>query len=263
MAIVAAAQMESTGDLNENFQQIENLVQEAIHKKAIMVVLPEDCLTLGMENNEKLKASQDKTLVPKMAEIARKYKIWLVAGSIPIYERDKLFYSTLFVFDDSGEIKAQYQKIHLFDAKVHGKEYNESKTVLPGHNVCVSTSPLGKMGLSICYDVRFPELYRNMVSLGAEIFLIPSAFTPETGDEHWHLLVQARAVENMCYVIAAGQDGKRANGEGTYGHTIIVGPWGEILAEKEKGQGIITAEIDQKYLENVRMNFPSLQHKRL
>lgn len=261
---IAAAQMGTTKTVQEAIEQIESLILQSKAEHVDLLVLPEECVSLGLSDEAKMALSQESTVLQRLQDMAKLHRLWLVVGSLPVYAENNRFYSTLFVLDDRGEIRAQYQKIHLFDVSVSDSvTFKESRLVQPGSKVqCVDT-PFGTLGLSICYDLRFPELYRALVAKGAQIILVPSAFTPQTGVDHWHVLLRARAIENLCYVCAPDHSGVRLNGEGTYGHSLIVDPWGRVLAEKEKGTGIITVMIDLDAQHSLRNRFPVLQSKKI
>jgi nitrilase len=168
------------------------------------------------------------------------------------------------LFNDRGERVARYDKLHLFDVKLdNGEEYSESLTIEPGESVVVVDSPIGRLGLTICYDLRFPEIFRQMLDQGAEIFSVPSAFTATTGKVHWEILLRARAIENLAYVIGAGQGGSHSSGRETYGDSIVIDPWGKVINRLARGPGIVTADIDRKRLEKLRRSLPSIEHRRL
>lgn len=264
MARIGCAQMTSGASVEENLAQIESLTQEAKAQKASMVVLPEECLTLGLTDTEKVAFSKKSSIwQEKLSDVARRFKLWLVAGSVPVQADENHYFSTTLVFDEFGELRHTYQKIHLFDVSVaQGIDYQESKTVQPGSTPVVFDSPVGRIGLSICYDVRFPEFYRKLVEQEAQVLLVPSAFTPQTGSVHWKTLLCARAIENLCYVVAPNQNGLRANSEGTYGHSLIVGPWGDVLACADSGATCLVTEIDLDTLSTCRHRFPVLSHRR-
>jgi nitrilase len=201
-----------------------------------------------------------------LADIAKRFKIWLAGGSISLQaDSDKHVRSSLLLYNDEGKVVARYDKIHLFDVKLaqHNEVYNESAIVEPGDQVVVADTPYGKAGLSICYDIRFPELYRRQLDQGAEMLVVPSAFTAVTGNAHWQPLLRARAIENQCYVIAANQGGYHVNGRETYGHSMIIDPWGVVLDCLPSGTGFAIAEIDRIKLESTRANLPAIAHRRL
>jgi nitrilase len=201
-----------------------------------------------------------------LTEQAARNGIWLVGGTIPLEasDPDKIRAACL-VFDDSGQQVARYDKIHLFDVDLvdSDEQYTESETIEPDDRVVVFNSPFGRIGLAVCYDLRFPEMFRQQLNEGMEVLVLPAAFTAITGRAHWEVLVRARAIENLCYVVAADQGGYHLNGRETHGHSMIVDPWGIVLNSLARGPGVVSASIDLGRLESARRNFPSIQHRRL
>ncbi|NLO80151.1 MAG: carbon-nitrogen hydrolase family protein [Xanthomonadaceae bacterium] len=267
-ALVAAVQMVSGPEVGDNLAQAAALLEEAAAAGARLAVLPENFALLGSDEHDKLDIAETDGNGPVqafLAEQARRHGIWLVGGSVPLRsEEAERVYSACLVYDSAGERRARYDKIHLFDVEVGAQEaYCESRTVKPGRlqPVLVDT-PFGRLGLSICYDVRFPELFRRLVAEGMELLAIPSAFTATTGAAHWQTLVRARAIENQCFVIAPGQGGEHPGGRRTHGESMIVGPWGEMLARLDKGPGVALAEINLEALHHLRRRFPALTHRR-
>ena len=268
MPKVAAIQMNSTANLAENLQTAKRLITQAAQQGAQLIVLPEMFPLMGAAETDKLKIKEpleDGPIQDFLEEQARSNKVWLVSGTIPLMSpAQNRAYAACLVFNDQGEIVGRYDKMHLFDVVISDKEiYQESNTVMPGEAVTVINTPFGKLGLAVCYDIRFPELFRQMFNRGAEIFAIPAAFTVKTGQAHWELLVRARAVENFSYVIGAAQTGQHANGRSTYGHSLIVDPWGEIKAALHAGEGVIVADINLEYLHQIRKNIPIKEHQRI
>ncbi|MDP2706108.1 MAG: carbon-nitrogen hydrolase family protein, partial [Burkholderiales bacterium] len=200
-----------------------------------------------------------------LASQARQHKVWLVGGTFPVLAKTPgKLRSTCLVYNDRGERVARYDKIHLFDVELdNGEKYQESNSFEAGRDVVVIDTPHGKLGLAVCYDLRFPELFRRLLEQGAEMFAVPSAFTAHTGKAHWEVLVRARAIENLVYVIAAAQGGRHANGRETFGDSLIVNPWGEVLARRTGGPGHVMAEFDRTHLQNLRTSLPSIRHRRL
>lgn len=197
---------------------------------------------------------------------AARHGVWLVGGTIPLESHDPgKVRAACLVFDDKGHRAARFDKLHLFDVHLmeSGEEYAESETIEPGERLTVIDTPFGRLGLAVCYDLRFPELFRAMMEQGMEILALPSAFTAITGKAHWEVLVRARAVENLCYVVAAAQGGYHASGRETYGHSMIVDPWGVVLSELPRGAGVVTAEVNLERLTTTRRTFPALEHRRL
>ncbi len=270
LSIFAAVQMASGPQLTANLLQAESLIAQAAKDGANLVVLPENFALMGHTEEDKLKIKEahgSGRLQDFLAEQARKNGVWLCGGTIPLEsdEADKVYASSL-VFNDQGEQVARYDKIHLFDVEISETEdrYEESATIKAGEEVVVFDSPFGKIGLAICYDLRFPELFRQMIDKGAEIFLLPAAFTDITGKAHWEPLIRARAIENMAYIVAAAQGGYHINGRATYGHSMIVDPWGGIVSVQDsKNPGVIVGEIKQDCLQSTRNTFPALSHRRL
>ncbi len=201
-----------------------------------------------------------------LAEQSARHGVWLVGGTIPLVaDADDKVRAACLVFDDQGKQVARYDKIHLFDVALvdSGEQYTESDTIESGDEIVVIDSPFGRMGISVCYDLRFPELYRKQLDQGLEILVVPSAFTAITGRAHWEVLVRARAIENLCYVIAPDQGGYHLNGRETYGHSMIVDPWGTVLNSLSRGPGVVCADIELGRLQSARRNFPSIAHRRL
>jgi len=261
---VAAVQMVSTGDVDENLAQAEPLVAAAVAQGARLVSLPEYFGILGARASDKLDVREtlgEGKQQAWLAGLARRHGIWLIAGTVPITCSDPdRVRSACLVYDPSGRQVARYDKVHLF-AFARGEErYDEGRTIEAGSAPTVFDAPCGRVGLSVCYDLRFPELYRAMGDLA--LILVPSAFTATTGAAHWHLLLRTRAVENQCYVLAAAQGGLHANGRRTYGHSLLIDPWGDIVAERvEEGAGIVIGDIDPARLAEVRSQLPALTHR--
>jgi nitrilase len=261
--------MASGPNVNANLLEAARLLKKAAEAGARLVVLPENFAIMGMSDFDQVKireADGSGPLQDFLAEQAAKLGIWLVGGTIPLaaHDADKVNAACL-LFDDQGKRVARYDKIHLFDVKIteSGERYNESESVEPGSSVVVVDTPFGKLGLAVCYDLRFPGLFRRMSEEGAEIFALPSSFTAITGKAHWDTLVRARAIENLSYVIASAQGGYHANGRETYGHSMIVDPWGVVLDELPRGSGVVVSEIDREQLHELRRSFPVLEHRKL
>ena len=268
-AIVAAVQMVSGRDLQKNLNAAGELIKQAAEQGAQLVVLPEvfamfatsSQLPLGIEE------AFGKAPVRKfLCETARQFGVWLVGGSIPIAEEldDQRVYAASLLINAQGEEVAQYNKIHLFDVDVDDKKgsYRESDTFKAGDRVVVVDTPVGKLGMAVCYDLRFPEFFRLMFAQGAEIISLPSAFTKKTGEAHWLPLIQARAIENQCYVIGANQGGDHGNNRETSGGSVVVDAWGQVLAQADKGERVITAEIDLQKIQTLKAAMPIRQHQR-
>jgi len=264
--IGAAVQMMAGSDKAANLKEAERWVREAAAVGAKVIALPEVFIWRGSKKLERGQAEPiPGSSSEAMSSLARELKVYLLAGSIleEIPESDKA-YNTSLLFDPAGKLLASYRKIHLFDVDLaNGVSLRESDTRAHGDAVVVGAGELCTMGLSVCYDLRFPELYRGLANEGAEIIFVPAAFTAFTGEAHWESLLRARAIENQAYVIAPGQFGQSAHSFQTHGHSMIVDPWGRILAELPDGPGLITAEIDLEYLAKVRAELPALAHRRL
>lgn len=266
---VAVIQMTSTAEIQSNLKIIEQQLNQIVGSNIRLVVLPENFAFFGYKEKDKLDVAEDYgdgLIQSSLKQMAKKYGLWIVAGSIPIKsEIDGRCFAASIVFDDSGEISARYDKMHLFDVQVSDTEsYCESDTLCPGSEVVTVETPVGRIGLSICYDLRFPELYRKMQLAGADIFIVPAAFTYNTGKIHWQTLLAARAIENLSYVLASNQAGTHMNGRRTYGHSMILSPWGENLACSDGEQTtIIMAQIDLQAMQKMRHRFPCLKHQKL
>jgi len=264
----AAIQMASGPSVSANLLKVDQYVSEAVQGGARLVVLPENFAFMGQHEKDVLSLREtdgDGPLQAYLSQLARQHAIWLVGGTIPMLaESDDRARAACLVYNDRGERVARYDKMHLFDVHlVEAKErYSESGTIEPGSEPVVVDTPFGKLGVTVCYDLRFPELYRKLLDMGMEIICVPAAFTAITGKAHWETLVRARAVENLCYVVAAAQGGFHLNGRETHGHSMIVNPWGVILAEA-RNTGSIRAAIDLEYLNTTRRNFPAISHRKI
>jgi nitrilase len=265
----AAIQMNSSADVQQNLQAIDRLLMDAAARGVAIAFLPENLAIMGVRDEDKLALAEDPGSGPIqefLADAAQRYKLWVVAGSLPLKSsQDGKCYGASIVYDSDGNASPIYRKIHLFDVDLPGRDerYRESATMAFGDDLVVVPSPLGQLGLSICYDLRFPELYRRLVDDGASVFSIPAAFTAATGKAHWHSLLRARAIENLAYVIAAAQHGSHPSGRQTFGHSVIIDPWGQVVAELETGDGIADADIDTALPGKLRTEFPVLEHRRL
>jgi len=263
---VAAVQLSSNENKERNISHAVKLVKEAIASKAEFIVLPESYNYRG--NSKKLFSMSEeipgKSLLP-LIELAKQHNIWILAGTI--YEKvpnSVKPYNTSVLIDNFGKLKAKYRKIHLFDISIDGKVILESNHYLSGKKVVISSINGIKIGLSVCYDLRFPELYRKHSENGVKLICIPSSFTALTGEAHWEVLVRARAIENQCFVVASNQSGLGSNSVITYGNSMIVNPWGRVLAQASKeGEEVIYADLDFDTLDEIRKNLPALNHKKL
>jgi nitrilase len=260
---VAGIQMASSPSVTSNLIEAERLIKMAVDAGAKLIVLPEYFAIMGMNDSDKVKAREDEGDGPIqrfLSRIAKKHKIWLIGGTVPLVSSlvNKVHNSCL-VYNDKGKQMARYDKIHLFGLDLAAEQYHEEKTIEPGNEVIVVDTPYGKIGLSVCYDLRFPELYRAMGEV--DMIVIPSAFTETTGKAHWESLVRSRAIENLCYVIAPAQGGYHLSGRETHGNSMIVDPWGVVLDQLPRGSGIVTASINTHYQESLRKSLPALKHK--
>ncbi|MGI9229736.1 MAG: carbon-nitrogen hydrolase family protein [Gammaproteobacteria bacterium] len=266
MTRVAAIQMNSGADLQANLQQAAGLIREAANGGAEFALLPEFFPLLSDDDKAKVKVMEKPgggPLQDFLAQQAGEHGIWLMGGTVPIDCGDsERIYNSCLLYTPEGKLSHSYDKIHLFDVAVDADEsYNESNSIAPGKDLVVADTPLGQFGMTVCYDLRFPELYRKLVDQGAEIFTVPSAFTYATGKRHWQMLLQARAVENLCFVIAANQTGNNTETRRTWGHSMIVHPWGDVLACVEDEPGVAIADIDLKQVAELRQSFPTLNHR--
>jgi len=268
MSKVAAIQMASAPQRDANLMEAGRLIQMAKEQGAELAVLPENFPIMGVNESDKVdirEAYNDGPIQNFLSEQANKHGMWIVGGTVPIKcdDPNKILASSI-LYNSDGEVVVRYDKIHLFDVELGNDEsYKESETIASGTELVVADTPFGKLGLAICYDLRFPELFRQLVDKGAEIIAIPSAFTATTGKSHWEVLVRARAIENLCYVIAADQGGYHLSGRNTYGDSMIVDPWGNVLNRLSQGAGVVIADIDIERMKNTRRTFPCLQHRTL
>lgn len=242
---------------------------QSVKQGAKLVVLPESFAFMGASMQEQHQHGEryGKGLIQAALEgIAKDFSVWLVAGTIPLLtEQENKLAAACLVYDHRGDVVARYDKIHLFDADLPNstESYSESVVFTPGRDIVVVDSPVGKLGVSVCYDMRFPELFRQQIEQGMQVLVCPAAFTQKTGAAHWHALLRARAIENLCYVAAAAQTGTHASGRETYGHSLIYDAWGELLSEHAAGSGVIVENIDLAQQQRLRMQFPALSHRRL
>jgi len=262
----ACVQLRSSDDIAANIRTTSELVREASAKGAQFVATPENTTLMAPDGGAKLAQSFDEAQdpsLPAFRALAEELGIWLLIGSLAIKVSDTKTANCSFLIDPKGRIAARYSKIHLFDVDLpSGEKYRESNTVAGGDSAMLAETPWGKIGLTICYDLRFPQLYRALAKRGAFMLTVPSAFTETTGKAHWHVLLRARAIENGAFVLAPAQGGTHANGRQTYGHSLIVAPWGEVLAEAGTEPGVILADIDPAAAMDARARVPNLQHDR-
>ena len=278
---VSAIQMVSTANIDENLNTAARLIAKAVEGGARLVLLPEVFAVLEggpMRQFGEIEGDPEAQLQNFLSQQASKHQVIIVGGTIPLISRppngevsaaeiieSERVRSACLVFDESGAQIARYDKIHLFDVIVNDEqsEYSESRSYEPGVDIVSVDTSVGNLGLSICYDMRFPELYRALFQRGAELVTVPAAFTKVTGEAHWESLLRARAIENQCYVIAAGQGGRHSQTRETWGHSMIIDPWGTVLAMVEEGEGVATAEINLEFVRNVRARMPIREQQRL
>ncbi|HES77055.1 MAG TPA: carbon-nitrogen hydrolase family protein [bacterium] len=263
----AVIQMKSGADVASNLAWANGLLTQAARRGAQLAVLPENfaCMTAHPEHLHAV--AEDFGYGPiqeALARMARRHGLWLVGGTLPLRNDDSRLSNTCLVFDERGQLQRRYDKIHLFDVSVPGGEtHQESANFAPGQEVIVINSPLGRLGLAVCYDLRFPELFRQMLAQGVEVIALPAAFTHATGQAHWDVLLRARAIENQCFVLAAAQGGEHFPGRQTYGHSQIIDPWGRTLGQHAYGWGLALAAFDREQQRTLRQRIPALSHRRL
>ena len=263
---VACIQTNSKSDPNINIREVSSLIRAARSNGAELITTPEVVGMLEPNREKALNKAQPENyhgVLREFRALSRDLAIWLLIGSISIKLSNGKLANRSFLINPDGQIIARYTKIHMFDVEVNdGSIYRESATYQPGTSACLARTPWGLVGLTICYDIRFPALYRDLAKAGAKIIFIPSAFTAVTGEAHWHILQRARAIENGCFIVSAAQTGMHEQNRKTFGHSIIVDPWGNILADADKDVGFITADLDLNLVDEVRKKIPSLTHDR-
>lgn len=265
MTKVAAIQMISSPDVGHNIATARRLVAEAAAGGAQLVTLPEYWPIMGMSDADKVGHAEQPGRGPIqdfMAETAREHAIWLIGGTLPLVSPDagKVMNTTL-VFDPQGQSVSRYDKIHLFGFTKGNESYDEARTIVPGQAVTMFDAPFGRVGVAICYDLRFPELFRAMGD--CTLMVVTAAFTHTTGMAHWEVLLRARAIENQCYLLASAQGGLHPNGRRTFGHSMLIDPWGEVKAVLAEGEGVVSGDIDAAFLAGVRESLPALKHRKL
>jgi len=263
MNTVAAVQMISSPSVTDNLATARRLVTQAAEAGATLVLLPEYWAIMGLNDGDKVAVAEPLGQGPIqdfMSALAKELEIWLIGGTLPLASDDpeKVINTTL-VYNPQGEHVGRYDKIHLFGFTKGTESYNESKTIVPGKHVGVFEAPFGKVGMSVCYDLRFPELYRAMGPVS--LIVVPAAFTYTTGHAHWEILLRARAIENQCYVLAAAQGGNHPNGRRTWGHSMLIDPWGAVKAVLAEGEGVVQGDIDLMFMDSVRQSLPALKHR--
>lgn len=266
---IAAIQMASGPNPAANLNEAARLISMAVAVNAKLIVLPENFAQMGQSETDKLDICEKEGEGPIqqfLSEQACSKSVWIIGGTLPLATSDpKRVRAACFVYNDKGEQVAHYDKIHLFDVSLNetGETYAESETIEAGNDLVVFDSPFGRVGLAICYDVRFPEMFRRMHEHQVEIIALPSAFTAVTGKAHWETLVRARAIENLCYVVAANQGGYHVSGRETHGNSMIVDPWGNVMDVLSSGAGHVMANINIEQLQQIRRTFPALEHRRI
>jgi nitrilase len=262
---IAGIQMASGPSVSANLSEAERLIEIAVNQGAKLVALPEYFAIMGMKDTDKVSVRENEgsgKIQQFLSKMAKKHEIWLIGGSIPLEAKasDKVRNSCL-VYDPTGKLAARYDKIHLFGLDLGNEHYHEETTIEAGNKVVVLDTPLGRIGLSICYDLRFPELFRAMGEV--DLIIVPSAFTDTTGKAHWETLVRARAIENLCYVLAPAQGGYHVSGRETHGNSMIVDPWGVVLDRLPRGSGVVIAGFNPAYQASLRKSLPALKHRTL
>jgi deaminated glutathione amidase len=269
MGKVAAIQMTSGHIVADNLQAAAVLLREAKEQGADIACLPENFCFIGLKDADKLQVAEDDghgQVQQFLSDTARSLKMWILGGTIVLRgDTPTRVANSSLLIDAAGKRVARYDKIHLFDVTIPGRDeqYRESSHVMPGREPVLADTPVGRLGMSVCYDMRFPELYRELVTQGAEWLAMPAAFTVPTGRAHWETLLRARAIENLCYVVAPAQSGTHSSGRETYGDSLIVDYWGQVLSRLAKGTGVITADIDLTKQAESRMRFPALANRQL
>ncbi len=260
--------MVSTADVAANLEQAAALIRQAAEQGAELALLPEYFPIISDDGTAKVKMGEAPGQGPIQAFLSdqcKEHELWLMAGTCSLKSHDpSRVYNSCLLYGPDGVCSHRYDKIHLFDVKVGEREeeiYNESSTIVPGENRVIAETPLGHIGMTVCYDLRFPELYRELAKQQAEIMTVPSAFTYATGKRHWELLLRARAVENLCYVIASNQGGQNTEKRRTWGHSMIIDPWGDVLCCIEEGPGVAVADISIQRVHDLRASFPALDHR--
>lgn len=269
MSRIAAIQMASGPNVSANLLETERLIGRAAEAGAKLVVLPENFAIMGNSEHDKLALREQDGHGPLqdfLADQAVRHGVWVVGGTVPLAaEGAGKVRASCLVYDERGRRRGRYDKVHLFDVHISesGESYTESDTIEPGDDLVVIDTPFGRLGLAICYDLRFPELFRGLTIQGAEVIALPAAFTAITGKAHWEVLVRARAIENLAYVVASAQGGYHANGRETWGHSMVVDPWGVVVDELVRGSGFVMAAVDADRQADMRRNFPVLEHRRM
>ncbi len=270
MSKFAAIQMASGPNVDANLSEALRLIKDATKSGAELIVLPENFAHMGMKDKDILSIAEDENepgdILNFLSSTAKKLEIWLLGGTIPLKTDDNnKVISASILYNATGEVVTRYDKIHLFDVDLSEDRgaYNESAFTQKGNELVVCDSPFGKLGLAICYDIRFPEMFRRLEKQGMQILLLPASFTSITGNAHWEVLNRSRAIENLCYVVSSAQGGYHVNGRETHGDSMIVDPWGRIIDHLPKGSGYVIADLDLEQLNKTRKSFPVLNHRKL
>jgi nitrilase len=270
MPIAAVIQLTSEPEVEKNLSMARRLLEQARTQGAVLAALPENFAFMGREETDKVAIAEpfgEGPIQSFLARTAQELRMWIVGGTVPIrVDQQGKVASASIVFDDQGRCAGRYDKMHLFDVDIpeRNERYRESATVAAGATPTVISTSIGRLGMAVCYDIRFPELFRTLQALGAEVLSVPSAFTALTGKAHWEVLLRARAIENLSYVLAPAQGGIHENGRETYGDSMIVDPWGQVLARvSAAGPGVALANIDHTSQQELRVRFPALTHRRL
>ncbi len=263
---IAALQMVSTPSVERNLDSAGALIERAAQEGAELVVLPEYFCLMGQSDRDKLAIAETPGNGPiqrMLADAARRHRLWLVGGTLPLVsgEQGRVMNANL-VYSPEGEQVARYDKIHLFRYDNGREQYDEGRTLKAGTEPVAFAAGHWRVGLSICYDLRFPELYRSLMTPPCDLICVPSAFTHPTGSAHWEVLLRARAIENQCYVVAAAQGGRHENGRRTFGHSLVIDPWGEVIAMQPEGEGVVMVELKRDRIADVRKQLPALEHRR-
>ncbi len=262
---IAVVQMISSAHVSNNLRVAEDFIVNAANNGAKLIALPENFAYMGLHEKDKLAISEERTNGPIqqwLSEMAKKQQVYLLGGTIPIKVpgQNKVFASSI-LYDDEGNQAARYDKIHLFDVTIDEDEnYHESAVIEPGSSIVAVDTPVGRIGMTVCYDLRFAEIFRQLIVKEVDIFFLPSAFTEKTGASHWEILLRARAIENLAYVAAPNQGGRHENGRSTFGHSMVIDPWGKVIANAGTKAGPIYADIDLNYARQLRARFPCNQH---
>ena len=268
MSLIASIQMISTPRCADNLASVERLLLQAKNAGAKIALLPENFAMMAQEDAAVLSIKErlgEGPIQEFLSQQARKLGLWIIAGTIPIASEDpSKVYAACLIYDAAGERVARYDKIHLFDVELENEEsYKESATMMAGSQPLVVETPFARIGIAICYDLRFPEMFRYLIDQGAELIAVMAAFTASTGAAHWECLLRARAIENLCYIAASNQGGLHENGRETFGNSMIIDPWGQIKSQVEQGEAVITAQIDRTSMQQTRKTFPCLQHRKI